>query len=204
MIDSAKCAELAELAGSIPRLCHRMELAWLVGQASKVPTRLHVVNLGVWQGASVAALAYGRMDAILHDGAPKVIAVDHFVGSVEHQADDPIREGNLRQLFDGHMKRLGLSYLVKTWAMTMTAASQAWDAGPTIGLLFLDGSHDYDSVREDVNNWLPLVAMGGVVAFHDYGSVGWPQVRQAVDEANRGKCIGNIEIVGSMLTGVRR
>jgi len=41
------------------------------------------------------------------------------------------------------------------------------DAEAEIGLLFIDGRHDRDSVVLDIDLWEPLVAEGGSVIFHD-------------------------------------
>lgn len=37
-----------------------------------------------------------------------------------------------------------------------------------IDLLFVDGDHHYEAVKKDIAGWIPKVAMGGIVAFHDY------------------------------------
>ena len=37
-----------------------------------------------------------------------------------------------------------------------------------IDLLMIDGDHHYATVAADIANWLPRVAPGGVVLFHDY------------------------------------
>lgn len=36
-----------------------------------------------------------------------------------------------------------------------------------IGLLFIDGDHSYEAVRDDLANWTPFVGPGGIVALHD-------------------------------------
>jgi len=38
----------------------------------------------------------------------------------------------------------------------------------SIDLVFIDGNHSYEYVLSDMENWTPLVRMGGVVAGHDY------------------------------------
>jgi glycosyltransferase involved in cell wall biosynthesis/predicted O-methyltransferase YrrM len=52
--------------------------------------------------------------------------------------------------------------------------------GP-IGLLFIDGLHDYANVARDFFHFEPWVATGGYVAFHDYADY-YPGVRVFVDE----------------------
>jgi hypothetical protein len=37
-----------------------------------------------------------------------------------------------------------------------------------IGLVFIDGSHDYESIKSDFEAWWPKVQVGGIIAFHDY------------------------------------
>jgi len=49
-------------------------------------------------------------------------------------------------------------------------------------VVFLDGSHDYASVRHDISQWRPCVRDWGRLAGHDYDD-NWPGVKQAVDEA---------------------
>ena len=49
-----------------------------------------------------------------------------------------------------------------------------------IGLLFIDGLHDYSSVARDFRHFEPWVN-GGLVAFHDYGN-DFPGVRMFVTE----------------------
>lgn len=35
-------------------------------------------------------------------------------------------------------------------------------------LIYIDGCHDYDSVKNDIQNFLPLVKEGGFISGHDY------------------------------------
>jgi predicted O-methyltransferase YrrM len=36
-----------------------------------------------------------------------------------------------------------------------------------IDVLFIDGDHRYDAVKQDFEDWLPLVTPGGFIIFHD-------------------------------------
>ena len=48
-----------------------------------------------------------------------------------------------------------------------------------ISLLFIDGHHDYDSVKENTLNWEGMVKEGGVILFHDYDH---PETKRWLDE----------------------
>jgi hypothetical protein len=49
-------------------------------------------------------------------------------------------------------------------------------------LVFVDTAQDAASVRRDIETLLPLLAPGGLIAFHDYPDPSWPDVRCVVDE----------------------
>lgn len=52
-------------------------------------------------------------------------------------------------------------------------------------MIFIDGMHDYDSVKEDIQKYLPKLKDKGKMCFHDYQK-DWPGVIQAVDEQFKG------------------
>jgi Methyltransferase domain len=55
--------------------------------------------------------------------------------------------------------------------------------GIQLDLLHLDEAHDYDSIRNDLHAWWPLINPGGTLIGDDYYRNGtWPGVRQAFDE----------------------
>ena len=49
-------------------------------------------------------------------------------------------------------------------------------------LVFIDASHFYEDVLDDIKLWLPLIKVGGVLTGHDYGSRRHVGVKKAVDE----------------------
>lgn len=46
-------------------------------------------------------------------------------------------------------------------------ASQLYEDGQ-LDFVFLDGLHDYESVKKDITHWWPKIKEGGVLAGHDY------------------------------------
>lgn len=52
----------------------------------------------------------------------------------------------------------------------------------TIDFIYIDGLHDYESVKKDINAWWTKVRNGGILSGHDFNRIKWPGVVQAVEE----------------------
>lgn len=50
-----------------------------------------------------------------------------------------------------------------------------------IDLLFIDGDHSYNSCYKDCEDWFSKVNNNGIIAIHDYCSIMWGEVKNAVD-----------------------
>jgi predicted O-methyltransferase YrrM len=57
-------------------------------------------------------------------------------------------------------------------------------ADESLDFVFIDGSHDYESVCKDIDAWLPKVKPFGILAGHDYRH--YEGVRRAVDSKLQG------------------
>lgn len=63
-------------------------------------------------------------------------------------------------------------------AMAETSLSFAFPAD----IVFIDAAHDYQSVKDDIKRWYPLVKEHGVLAGHDFNHK-WPGVQRAIAES---------------------
>ncbi len=50
----------------------------------------------------------------------------------------------------------------------------------SVDFVFIDGAHDYESVRKDTENALRIIRPGGIIVWHDYGV--WKGVTRCLDE----------------------
>jgi predicted O-methyltransferase YrrM len=49
-------------------------------------------------------------------------------------------------------------------------------------VVFIDGCHQYNEVRDDIHRWWQKIRPGGLLVNHDYHHPDWPGVTQALDE----------------------
>lgn len=52
----------------------------------------------------------------------------------------------------------------------------------SLDLVFIDADHSYESVKKDIECWLPKVKSGGFITGHDYCNSAHRDVEKAVDE----------------------
>ena len=130
-----------------------------------------IVEIGSWKGKSTVWLGKGALKA----GAKTLYAIDHHVGSEEHQGEGaPV--WTFRE-FENNIEKAGLTGIVQPLVKTSAEARPL--VREPIDLLFIDGAHDYESVQEDFRLWFPAVKNKGAVAFHD---TPWPGVGRLVSE----------------------
>jgi len=121
------------------------EREWLYNIASEVEEQFSqpiMVNIGVLHGSTMHCLRAGAPSARLYG-----VDIDY--------TSFPVRGGNELEavLIEGDS---GVCHV---------------DFKHKIHLLFIDGDHLYPGVMADIVGWSPKVIVGGVVGFHDYGSL---------------------------------
>jgi predicted O-methyltransferase YrrM len=127
--------------------------AWILHEAirrSFVERAITVVEIGSFRGRSTIAAAHALL-ARAKGG--KLYAIDP-------QADEGFRE------LEANIAEAGVESVVELIRATSREARKRFDEGP-VDLLFIDGSHEYEDVRGDFGDWLPLVEPGGIVAVND-------------------------------------
>ena len=158
-----------------------------------------IIDVGAWKGASTIHLAeLLKRHAIT--GA--VIAVDTFLGSLEHCDREsaefgliPHRHGMplLYEQFLSNVVRTGVSDRVVPLPQTSTVACELLRrTGVRSSLIHIDASHEYEDVLRDVFSYWEILEPGGYLVGDDYHQ-NWPSVIKAADElaARKGVILAN-------------
>lgn len=131
---------------------------WLFEAARDLPDKSIILEIGGYKGRSSCSLGYACMGTNKH-----VYTIDTFAGN-----DSDFRGPGRNDFFDEWKKNVGecgLSSYITPLKGASRDIAKTWDR--PVNFLFIDGSHVYEDVLADFENFFPFVVRGGVVAFHD-------------------------------------
>lgn len=135
-----------------------------------------IVEVGSYCGRSTVVLA----STIQHRAAKtRIYAIDPHAGTVGATGQDLQHGEPTLERFTKNLQAAGVEDLVEV--VQKCSYEVEWNADIPIGLLFIDGLHDYENVGRDFRHFEPYLRHGSLVAFHDYASY-YPGVMRQVDE----------------------
>ena len=133
------------------------------------------VEIGSWKGKSSFCMA-SFIQA--ENKNIKFYCIDTWQGSEEHVEDSEIVNNTLFNTFKKNTEPVG-DFITSIQLNSLNAAHQFNDE--SLDFVFIDASHDYENVKNDINTWYPKVKKGGTIAGHDYHHT-WSGVVKAVNE----------------------
>jgi hypothetical protein len=141
-----------------------LDEAWALHEAARLyppPSEtVNVVEIGSWKGRSTIALALG----VRERGNGSVMAIDPHTGSRELiEIYGPV---DTYGSFLWNIERAGVSDVVVPIRKTSHHARLAVEE-KSVHVMFVDGSHEYEDVRQDIVDWVTALADHAVVSFND-------------------------------------
>jgi len=131
---------------------------WLLDMAHWLPDGSTILEIGAFKGQSTACLGMGCKGTAKH-----VFALDTYRGN----DTDFVVEAPFYTDWAATMARFDLAPWVTPCFGRSSAFYKYWVR--PIEFLFIDGSHEYEDVLLDYENFYPRVAPGGIIALHDVG-----------------------------------
>ncbi len=151
-------AEVFARADRVPGWLTRDQARVLHDAASAVPAGVGVVEIGSHLGRSAIVLAAGLLDG------SRLTAVDPF------PADWRYGRADTESAFRNNLAAAGVEHRVDLRVASSADVLAGWQQ--RVGLVYVDGKHDYWSVVADLG-WHRHVVPGGLVLVHDaYSSLG--------------------------------
>jgi predicted O-methyltransferase YrrM len=142
-------APLAVLTG-VPGWESDDEQALLFQLAQAVPESGQIVEIGAEYGMSASLFIAGAKPTV------RITSVDLFPGDMLAKYRNNLREAG----YEGRSTQI---------QGDSSTAGKLWDGGP-IDLLFIDGDHNYEGCKADIDAWVKHVKVHGFVIFHDCAS----------------------------------
>lgn len=149
-----------------------------------------IIEVGSWKGKSAIAMANALRGFELNDS--RVLCIDTWLGATEFvgKPDDDPKRGLRRAFGYPTIYYQFLANVVLTENQkriipfpqsSINAARFLQKNGVKADLIYVDGSHEYEDVVEDLKMYYPLLKKGGVIFGDDYCKY-WGGVIKAVDE----------------------
>jgi predicted O-methyltransferase YrrM len=123
--------------------------------------------------------------AMLDSGLKTIILVDSYPEYVEYWIESGFTQITraMQDEYKAQMKSAIKEYgdrAVYCNEESVKAAQQWRDL--TFDYVYIDGNHEHEAAKADIEAWWPKVRPAGILAGHDYDRKGYPGVIKAVDE----------------------
>jgi len=154
--------------------------------AKNCKTNGAIVEIGSWKGKSTIFLAKGSKAG----QRVRVYAIDPHKGGLS--------VGPTFHEFKKNVVNAQVDDIVVP--MVKTSEEAAHDFLEPCALIFVDGDHEPDSVKQDFELWYPKLIEGGIIAFHD--TIGWVGPRTLVKGSlYKSNNFKNVRFAGSITYG---
>lgn len=142
----------------------------LYEEVKRVSENNFCVEIGSYCGKSTCFIGQG-----CKENKSKLITIDHHKGSEEQQLgelyfdaevyDEKLGRVNTLPLLEKNLAKFDLEDVVKPLVMDSISASKIVENNAD--LIFIDGSHTFESAESDYELWKNKIKKGGTLAIHD-------------------------------------
>ena len=145
---------------------------------NKLGDELSIVEVGSYQGESTEIISKNFPDSKINavDIWEKYIEDISGNGTITYSLEN--QELELIEAEEIFTKRFENNNNVIKNKMSSIDFSKTIE-DKSIDFIYIDGNHQYSSVKDDIMTWMPKIKDTGIISGHDYS---WPTVKRALDE----------------------
>jgi hypothetical protein len=159
----------------------------------KFPSGSHFVEVGTWKGRSAIFMGveiFNSGKKIKFDCVDNWNFIDEeYKPETYNEWTEPFKRKELA--FDEFVENIKpLSSIINYHRLSSIEASKLYP-DESLDFVFIDASHEYENVKNDIIHWYPKIKYNGVIAGHDYNK--FSDVKKAVDEFFTNKIIQLID-----------
>ncbi len=168
--------EVAPMVNKVEGFLARGQENALFNIVKQLPKNAVIVEIGSFKGRSTVSMGYAARgtDRIIH-------TIDTFKGN----ESDPVSQSTLNrfgdyfQVFLKNIRDCGVEAYVEVYRAFSFEVVKQWNT--PIDFIFIDGSHKYEDVKQDIAQWFPFIKPNGIIGLHDVVHT-WPGPLQAWNE----------------------
>lgn len=171
--------KMLDAVQAIDSLTNSHESLALYRLCTLLPEGARVLEIGSFNGASAAAMGYA-----LKGKKASIYCIDPWSNYMEQDdfsCTEPERINDDKKIMDSFIKNTAFLGSQVKMMRGLSADFAGMIVGQNFDLIFIDGAHDYDSVRFDILACMAALKPGGLLTGHDYHSLGHG-VRKTVNE----------------------
>jgi hypothetical protein len=111
----------------------------------------------------------------------QIFAIDHWRGSKEHHdpSFEPVLQNNSDGLYELFLQNISPARSLITIIRKDSIAASKTFENESLDAIFIDASHEYKEVLQDLIAWYPKIKKNGIFCGHNYNSF---EVQKAVNE----------------------
>jgi len=156
--------KLKNIFDNIEGMLTEEDMEFLYNRARDCESRKGViVEIGAWKGRSTICLGKGSKTG----NQVKIYSIDPHKSTSLHKVT------NCLDTYAEFLKNIQIAEVDDVILPIVKTSQEAAETfNEPIQFLFIDGEHDYENVKLDLQLWYPKLIYGGLIAFHDYGLSG--------------------------------
>jgi len=120
-------------------------------------------EIGVWAGST--------SDAILRSAdVHKIYMIDPWMPGYSTDSTSDVPSEDFEVIYAEVKERFESRYPGRFEILRKTSVDAHKEVPDDLDFVFIDATHEYDSVMEDLSLWFPKVKSGGLISGHDWNS----------------------------------